>query len=72
MRDNLRPTDRYLKQLLQEDYNQESKHYVLRLPCEHGSIELDKPQDVYVQCNICFKKFHLLWSAVNKQVKEVI
>lgn len=57
----MRPTDKYLKQLLDESYKQESKHHVVKLPCGCTSIELDKPQDVSGMCNICFKPFQLIW-----------
>lgn len=71
MRDaNMRPTDKYLKQLLQEGYDGVSKHETWQLPCGHGSIELTSKQDVYLQCNTCKRKFQLVWSAVNKKVKE--
>lgn len=58
---NMKPTDKYLKSLLQESYTQESKHYVVKLPCGCTSIELDKPQDCSGICNICGKAFQLIW-----------
>lgn len=68
---NMRPNDRYLKQLLQESYAQERKSTILQLPCGHGSFELTEPKDVQVMCNICHKKFQLIWSKVNKKIREL-
>lgn len=68
---NMKPTDRYLKNLLQESYDQKSKHQVCKLPCGHGSFELEKPQDVTVQCNTCKKVFKLLWSKINPKIRQV-
>lgn len=72
MKDNYRPTDRYLKQLLQESYDQESKHEIWNLPCGHGNIEITERRDMWIQCNTCHKKYQLMWSAVNKKVKEIV
>lgn len=68
---NMKPTDKYLKSLLQENYDAQMQRKVLQLPCGHANIELTKPGDVYVQCPKCLKKFQLIWSKVNKQIKEL-
>lgn len=59
---NMKPTDKYLHQLLNESYQQESSHKVVQLPCGCTSIELDKPQDVSGLCPVCTKPFYLVWS----------
>lgn len=69
---NARPTDRYLKQLLQESYDQKSKHEIWSLPCGHGNTEITQRQDMWIQCNTCQKKYQLMWSAVNKKVREIV
>lgn len=68
---DMRPTDKYLKSLLQESYTQESKHYIVKLPCSHGSIELEKPGDVTGICNTCKKPFYLVWS-LKPKFKETV
>jgi len=34
---------------------------ILKLPCGHGSIEITRPQDTYITCPNCFKKFLLIY-----------
>lgn len=69
---NMRPTDKYLRQLLQETYTGESKHKILKLPCGCMSIELDKPEDKSGVCPKCLKPFYLVWSKVNPKIKGVV
>jgi len=39
------------------------KHLILKLPCDHGSIEIkDKAEDKYVVCPKCLHKYILHWS----------
>ena len=68
---DMKPGDKYLKHLLQESYSQESKHQICKLPCGHGSFELTEPRDVFVECNTCHKKYQLVWSMVNKKIREL-
>ena len=69
---NMKPTDRYLKSLYQEQYDANMKNtYALQLPCGHANIQLDKPGDAYLQCPKCFRKFQLVWSGINNKVKEL-
>ena len=63
---DMRPTDKYLKQLLQESYDQKSQHKILKLPCGCESIELEKPEDVSGACPVCSKPFYLVWQAKPK------
>jgi len=58
---NMKPTDRYLKGILEENYKGTSERKILKLPCGCTSIELDKPQDVFSNCPVCGKPFHLVW-----------
>lgn len=68
---NMKPTDRYLKSLYQEQYDATMKKHILQLPCGHSNIELERPGDAYLQCPKCFRKFQLVWSGVNNKVKEL-
>lgn len=58
---DMKPGDKYLKQLLQEGYDQNSSRKVLKLPCGCVSIELLKPEDVSGVCPKCMKPFYLVW-----------
>ena len=69
---NIKPTDRYLKQLLQESYDGTTSRKILKLPCGCTSIELEKPQDVQGVCLVCMKPFYLVWSKINPQIKGVV
>lgn len=37
-------------------------HKILKLPCGHESVEIDKPEDQWVHCSTCHKDFRLVWS----------
>ena len=43
---------------------------ILKLPCGHGSIEISRPQDQYVVCDTCYKKFLLIWSKIGRHKIE--
>jgi len=43
---------------------------ILRLPCGHGNVEITRPEDTYVTCPICYKKFLLTWSRIGKHKIE--
>lgn len=66
---DMRPTDKYLHNLLQESYKGESKHKILKLPCNCTSIELSKPEDVRGVCPVCYKPFYLVWSKVAPKLR---
>lgn len=72
IKDNYRPSDKYLHQLLQEGYDQESKHYVTKLPCGCINLELEKPQDISGLCPVCSKPFNLIWSMTAPKFKGTV
>ena len=59
---DMKPTDKYLKQILDDNYRGGTKQrYITRLPCGCQSIELEQPADLSGVCNMCGKPFHLIW-----------
>ena len=59
---NMRPTDKYLKQILDDNYSGSTKQrYITKLPCGCTSIELEKPEDISGVCPVCNKPFYLVW-----------
>lgn len=42
---------------------------IVKLPCGHMSVEIDKPEDKYIQCKYCAKKFVLTWSKIKPKLE---
>lgn len=53
-------------QKLDKEYNQRPIRQILKLPCGCTSIEITRPQDQYVTCPECYKKFLLIWQSKPK------
>lgn len=70
---NFRPTDKYVKQVLDETYygQQKQKPVVLKLPCECVSIQILEPKTIRPVCPKCGKKYILSWSMMGQKIAEV-
>jgi hypothetical protein len=51
-------------------YNQreKTKHTVITLPCHKVKVEILKPEDQYLECPTCHKKYLLSYSIANTKL----
>ena len=43
---------------------------ILKLPCNCTSVEILRPEDTYIVCPVCFKKYLLTYSKIGKHKIE--
>lgn len=65
-----RPWDNdYVKRILAENEAGTKKFWTVDLPCGHGRIEVEKPEDQWITCRDCWRKFLLTWSPLSGHQK---
>lgn len=59
-----------IKQTYHNFYNQheKDKHFVVRLTCGHGSIEVTSRDEKYIECPQCHKHYLLTQSPLKKKL----
>lgn len=55
---------------LDKEWDKRPVRQILKLPCGCTSVELSRPEDTYVTCPVCYKKFLLIYSKIGKHKIE--
>lgn len=54
--------DEQVEKIKKEQKLGRSGHTLIKLPCNHASVEITRTGDQWVQCPECSKSFMLTWS----------
>jgi len=58
--------DRDIEKQLAKEQDTGITATVLKLPCGHADIEIDRAEDQVVKCPVCLKRSFLVWSTIGR------
>lgn len=65
-----KPSDSdYVKRVLNENEHGTRRWQIVKLPCGHGNVEIERPEDQWLYCSRCHRKFLLTWSPIESKRK---